>query len=100
MKVAGFIVLLLLFQESVGQSRLCGAVLDNAIQTVCEATGFNTRLKKSDIFEPFSALGDIVLSDEVNMMAKIRRRRDGIVDECCRLKGCTYAELLSYCKRE
>lgn len=31
-----------------------------------------------------------------NLLAKTRRRRHGIVDECC-LNQCTMSELLSYC---
>ncbi len=34
----------------------------------------------------------------VDTLAKTRRRRDGVYDECCN-KGCTYNEILSYCNR-
>lgn len=48
--------------------------------------------------DPMTILADIFLNEEANMLAKIRRRRDGIVDECCKLKGCSYSELSTYCK--
>lgn len=46
-----------------------------------------------------SFLDELLMSDHVNSFAKTRRRRNllGIYDECC-VKGCTFAELSSYCK--
>lgn len=34
---------------------------------------------------------------QVDTVAKTRRRREGVYDECCR-KACSYSELLSYCQ--
>lgn len=46
-----------------------------------------------------SFLDDMLMGDHINTIAKTRRRRNllGIYDECC-VKGCSYAELKSYCK--
>ncbi|XP_061401922.1 probable insulin-like peptide 4 [Musca vetustissima] len=50
------------------------------------------------ILEPITLWSNIFLNEEVNFLAKLRRRRRGIVDECCSKKGCSYNELLSYCR--
>lgn len=50
-----------------------------------------------EVLNPMATLSDVFRSQEENFLAKIRRRRQGIVDECCRLKGCTYSELSQYC---
>ncbi|XP_059216784.1 probable insulin-like peptide 3 [Stomoxys calcitrans] len=111
MKFAAFFILLITFHGTMAdekQTRLCGTSLDQAMQIICAETGLNTKTKKSanylessslsETLDPMTALTGILLREEANMMAKIRRRRDGIVDECCKYKGCTMNELLAYCK--
>ncbi|KAM7358414.1 insulin-like peptide 1 [Cochliomyia hominivorax] len=102
-----------------GAKRLCGPVLVQVLESVC-IDGYNSLITKKsvplhnelDVLDmyneieddtPFhsktSFLDDLLMTDHVNTFAKTRRRRNllGIYDECC-VKGCSLAELTSYCK--
>ncbi|XP_017461074.1 PREDICTED: LIRP-like [Rhagoletis zephyria] len=94
-------------QQIIAQSRVCGPAIDAVLDTICE-NGFNTKFKKSmewkDLdnnypptrYASFPLLAGIH-GGQVDTLAKTRRRREGVFDECCR-KPCTYNELYSYCK--
>ncbi|XP_053955435.1 probable insulin-like peptide 1 [Anastrepha ludens] len=99
------------FQHSAGQQTVCGPALDSVLDTICE-NGFNTKFKKSMEWDhhgnneledelPFRFAASPFLANfhggQVDTLAKTRRRREGVYDECCR-KSCTYSELFSYCK--
>ncbi|XP_028896541.2 LIRP-like [Zeugodacus cucurbitae] len=105
------LIVLAQFEHGCGQQTLCGPALDMVLSTVCE-NGFNTRFKKS---MEWSVQDNGVMDDElpfpyasfpflakihggqVDTVAKSRRRRQGVYDECCR-KPCKMSELYSYCK--
>ncbi|XP_053955923.1 probable insulin-like peptide 3 [Anastrepha ludens] len=105
------LVLFLSLEQITSQRKVCGTAVDMVLDTICE-NGFNSKFKKSlewdrhgnneledelpFRFSSFPFLGKFH-GDEVDTLAKTRRRREGIYDECCR-KGCTYSELYSYCK--
>ncbi|XP_055846323.1 probable insulin-like peptide 3 [Episyrphus balteatus] len=89
-----------------GVQKLCGKKLPDTLDLICE-NGFGTKTKKS--IDPVDYYNDIeegiqlpfdqfpfISKFEANALAKSRRRRFGIADECCK-KACTMAELRSYC---
>ncbi|XP_055910328.1 probable insulin-like peptide 3 [Eupeodes corollae] len=92
-----------------GIQKLCGKKLPDTLDMLCE-NGFGTKTKKSILVDPVEYYNDIDGEDlispfgqfpfisqyEANALAKSRRRRFGIADECCK-KACTMAELRSYC---
>ncbi|CAD7003686.1 unnamed protein product [Ceratitis capitata] len=97
-------------RSSFGDQTLCGPTIDMVLSTVCE-NGFNTRFKKSlewrdqdntsMVDELPLANGNLALfakihAGQVDTVAKSRRRRQGVYDECCR-KPCRMSELTSYC---
>ncbi|XP_011183648.2 LIRP [Zeugodacus cucurbitae] len=112
MKIFAFLtVLVVSVQHISGQQAVCGPAIDATLSVLCE-NGFNTKFKKSlewdDIgnaeseeLSPFGRMNFPFLAKihggQVDTVAKTRRRRDGVYDECCR-KSCSYGELLSYCK--
>ncbi|XP_073836299.1 insulin-like peptide 5 [Musca autumnalis] len=101
-------------------TRFCGPNLMRILEAVC-VNGFNSmQISKKSIVEPMypqisdlygltdidnephalsnSLLNDVLYSEGMNELAKIRRQRQlhGVYDECCR-KGCTFNELAGYC---
>ncbi|XP_017493941.1 PREDICTED: probable insulin-like peptide 3 [Rhagoletis zephyria] len=105
-------VLIASLHKSTTQRTVCGPALDAVLSTLC-VHGFNTKFKKSlewsdhganDLVEqlPFPYANSPFLAKihggQVDTLAKTRRRRQGVYDECCN-KGCTYNEILSYCNR-
>ncbi|XP_054734558.1 probable insulin-like peptide 3 [Anastrepha obliqua] len=106
------LVLIVGLQQNTAQRTVCGPALDAVLSTLC-VHGFNTKFKRSmDLDEhngnelveelPFPYANTPFLGKirggYVDTLAKTRRRRDGVYDECCN-KGCTYNEILSYCNR-
>ncbi|XP_017491456.1 PREDICTED: probable insulin-like peptide 1 [Rhagoletis zephyria] len=107
---ASLFVLFACLQEIIAQRTVCGPAIDAVLDTICE-NGFNTKFKRSMGWNDF---GDNDVEDglpshyasspflakihggQVDTLAKTRRRREGVYDECCR-KPCTYNELYSYC---
>ncbi|XP_017492345.1 PREDICTED: LIRP-like [Rhagoletis zephyria] len=113
-KICASLLLSFAFLQQISAERtVCGPAIDAVLDTICE-NGFNTKFKKS---LEWDNLGHAELEDElssryaaapfpylakihggqVDTLAKTRRRREGVYDECCR-KSCTYNELYSYCK--
>ncbi|XP_012159442.1 LIRP-like [Ceratitis capitata] len=105
------LILLATLEQSSSDQTLCGPTIDMVLSTVCE-NGFNTRFKKSMEWraQENSAAGDElpfayestpflakIHGGQVDTVAKSRRRRQGVYDECCR-KPCRMSELISYCK--
>ncbi|XP_067613080.1 probable insulin-like peptide 5 [Eurosta solidaginis] len=100
--------LIIYMQHVNGQQPVCGPALDMMLDSICE-NGFNMKFKKSIEwhdntenadklpfqFGSFPFLAKIH-GGQIDTLAKTRRRREGVYDECCR-KPCTYNELLSYC---
>uniref|UniRef100_A0A1B0B926 Insulin-like domain-containing protein n=1 Tax=Glossina palpalis gambiensis TaxID=67801 RepID=A0A1B0B926_9MUSC len=93
--------------------RYCGVLLDQALTVICQ-NGFNKKIEKKSVnadgFLPGDALlpypyglrilANELMDDRAAILTQTRRRRYGIYDECCRLKGCTFQELDSYCKKD
>ncbi|XP_017492344.1 PREDICTED: probable insulin-like peptide 3 [Rhagoletis zephyria] len=106
------LVLVASLQQITARRTVCGPALDAVLSTLC-VHGFNTKFKKSlewdehganELIEelPFPYANSPFLGKihggQVDTLAKTRRRRQGVYDECCN-KGCTYNEILSYCNQ-
>ncbi|XP_011210854.2 LIRP [Bactrocera dorsalis] len=112
LKICAFLtVFIVSLQHISAEQAVCGPAIDAALSLMCE-NGFNTKFKKSldwddlgntepETLSPFGLMNFPFLAKihggQVDTVAKTRRRRDGVYDECCR-KACSYNELLSYCK--
>ncbi|XP_018789560.1 PREDICTED: LIRP-like [Bactrocera latifrons] len=112
LKIVTFLSLFIVgLQHISAQQAVCGPAIDAALSIMCE-NGFNTKFKKSlewdglanaepEELSPFGMMNFPFLGrnhgGHVDTVAKTRRRREGVYDECCR-KPCSYSELLSYCK--
>uniref|UniRef100_A0A1A9VT25 Insulin-like domain-containing protein n=1 Tax=Glossina austeni TaxID=7395 RepID=A0A1A9VT25_GLOAU len=99
--------------------RYCGVLLDQALTVICQ-NGFNKKITKKSADAPillnadwfmaqdellpypygFRNLANQFTDETAAILTQTRRRRYGIYDECCRLKGCTFQELDSYCKKD
>ncbi|XP_012159441.1 LIRP [Ceratitis capitata] len=113
--------LLVCVQRSACEQSVCGPALDSVLSTICE-NGFNTKFKKSlewddlgkndldknyldtkdlddEMIFPYAAFPFLakIHGGQVDTVAKSRRRREGVYDECCR-KPCKMSELRAYCK--
>ncbi|KAL5288932.1 ins.2 family protein [Megaselia abdita] len=97
-----------------GKVRLCGESLTKTLTKLC-VNGFYSNVKKSvpetydddlaveNNFEDEGGLlpfypnfDDKIFTNKGSLLSKYRRRRNGIVNECCR-KQCSINTLLSYC---
>uniref|UniRef100_T1GAC2 Insulin-like domain-containing protein n=1 Tax=Megaselia scalaris TaxID=36166 RepID=T1GAC2_MEGSC len=99
-----------------GKVRLCGRLLTSTLQNLC-VNGLYTNLKKKSVPETtydddvsvdgnFDSEGDMapfypsfddkIFMNKGSMLSKWRRRRNGIVNECCH-KQCSINTLLTYC---
>ncbi|XP_055915202.1 probable insulin-like peptide 3 [Eupeodes corollae] len=95
-----------------GVQKLCGKKLNYTLALICRF-GYGAKLRRS--IEPLenvdktnedddSPQSDDAIAElpffkkfQMSALAKIRRKRNGIADECC-LKPCTISELRLYCK--
>ncbi|XP_067613081.1 probable insulin-like peptide 3 [Eurosta solidaginis] len=116
------LVLIASLQMSIGQKAACGPALDQVLSTIC-VHGFNAKFKRTGGLNVFrmqdwddsesteleneNALAfpypnfpflTRIPNDQIDALAKTRRRRQGVYDECCG-KGCTYNEIMSYCNK-
>ncbi|XP_055847203.1 probable insulin-like peptide 1 [Episyrphus balteatus] len=109
-----FVVFLAIMNISFGEQRICGQGLRQTMEMVCpNGIGGYKTTKRSGLTLDDEDLNDDNTEDDFNFglsldmlpfltsmensgLAKIRRRRHGIVHECCD-KPCTMSEMLSYC---
>ncbi|XP_055847209.1 probable insulin-like peptide 5 [Episyrphus balteatus] len=109
-----FVVCLAIMNLSAGEQRMCGQGLRQTMEMVCpngfggykilKRSGLNLDgdLSIEDTNEDFNFglsldMLPLLTSMDNGGLAKIRRRRHGIVHECCD-KPCKMSEMLSYCR--
>ncbi|XP_017494201.1 PREDICTED: probable insulin-like peptide 3 [Rhagoletis zephyria] len=113
LKICAFVLVIsITLQPGTGLRTVCGPALDAVLSTLC-VHGFNTKFKKSMEWDnlgsnelepampfPFANFPFLakIHGNQVDTLAKTRRRRGGVYDECCS-KACTYNEILSYCNQ-
>ncbi|XP_055853399.1 probable insulin-like peptide 5 [Episyrphus balteatus] len=107
-----FVVCMTMMNFSSGEQRVCGQGLRQTMEMMCPNGFHGYKTKRSglnldedlsieDTDEDFNFglsldMLPLLTSMENSGLAKIRRRRHGIVHECCD-KPCTMNEMLSYC---
>lgn len=113
-----FVVILCLavVNLSLGQQRMCGPGLRQAMEMVCP-NGFASYVTKRSSMSLDEDMNSENMDDEFNFglsldmlpfltnqensensgLAKIRRRRHGVAHECC-LKPCRMSEMRAYCR--
>lgn len=94
MKVQLFLgLLIILVSYSAGDVHLCGRILSETVNAVCEKYSVKRSMPYNSGLEQYWLW---LRQHNALALASSRGKRDGIANECC-LKSCSMDELLSYC---